>query len=141
MRTTDLTKIAAQAEILRFQRLARRQGLRTAYGVVAGLFALLVLMLLNAIAWQVLDRYFQQIYATIILLGTNFVIMVGFTIPAVRSKPGRDERDALEVRNRAVEELQKSLAITAILPVAVTLLRAARGKRTQGGLLRRIRHG
>ena len=48
-----------------------RQGMRAAYGVIAAVFALGVLVLINVAGWQVLRWYVQSIYATLILLGVS----------------------------------------------------------------------
>ena len=71
MRAAKLVKIAAEAEILRIQHLLKRQGMRVAFGLMAAVFAVGVLVLVNITGWQVLRLYVQPIYATLILLGSQ----------------------------------------------------------------------
>jgi hypothetical protein len=126
MRATNLLKVAAEAEILRIQFMLKRQGIRAAFGLVALIFVLGVLVLANVALWQVLRMYIDPIYATLVLLGINLVIAVIFGILAARSSPSSTERDALQVRQRALREARSSLALGALVPAAGVLLRARR---------------
>ena len=54
MRAVNLAKIAVKAEILRIQHMLKRQGLRAAFGLVAILLALGVLVLAHVAGWQAL---------------------------------------------------------------------------------------
>ena len=126
MRATNLLKVAAEAEILRIQFMLKRQGVRAAFALVALIFVLGVLVLANVAAWQVLRLYIEPIYATLVLLGVNLVIAVIFGILAARSSPSSTERDALQVRQRALREARSSLALGALVPVAGALLRSRR---------------
>src|SRR5947209_20262722 len=87
MRATNLLKVAAEAEILRIQFMLKRQGMRAAFGLVALIFILGVLVLANVAAWQILRMYIEPIYATLVLLGVNLVIAIIFGILAARSSP------------------------------------------------------
>ena len=69
MRSINLLKVAAEAEILRLRILLARQGRRAAFGVVAVIFVLGVLVLAEVAGWQVLRFYVPPIPATLILLG------------------------------------------------------------------------
>jgi hypothetical protein len=126
MRPVNMAKIAAEAEVIRLKAMAQRQGMRAAFGAAAVIFALGVLVLLNILIWQLLHLYIQPIYATLILLGINLAIAAAFGVLAMRSTPSQTEQDALEVRQRAIRELQGSLALSALLPVAATLFRSKR---------------
>jgi hypothetical protein len=121
-----MVKIAVDAEVIRLKAMAKRQGTRVAFGTVAAIFALGVLVLLNILIWQLLCFYMQPIYATLILLAINLVITVIFGVLAMRSTPSQTEQQALEIRQRAVRELQGSLAMTALLPLASTVFRSDR---------------
>ena len=74
MRSINLLKVAAEAELLRLRALLARQGRRAAFGAVAVIFMLGVLVLAEVAGWQVLRLYVASISATLILLGINFVI-------------------------------------------------------------------
>jgi hypothetical protein len=139
MRAVDLVKIAAEAEILRIQRMLKRQGMRAAFGLVAVVFTMGVLVLANVAGWQVLRMYVLAIYATLIMLGINLLIAVIFGLLAARSSPSRAERDALEIRGRALREARSSLALGALVPVAGVLLRSRRGAARKQPFWRRLK--
>jgi hypothetical protein len=138
MRAVRLVKVAAEAEILRIQHMLKRQGMRVAFGLVAVVFGLGVLVLANVAAWQLLRLYVSPISATLILLGVNLVLAAIFGMLAARSSPGRAEREALAIRRRAVNEAQSSLALGALVPIAGTLLRSRRGETRKVPLWRRL---
>jgi hypothetical protein len=133
MRATNLIKVAAQAEILRIQHMLKRQGVRAAFGLAAIVFILGALVLANIAAWQVVRFYIAPIYASLIMLGVNLLIAMIFGLLAARSSPSQQEREAVEVRQRALREARSSLALGAVIPVAGALLRSRR----QGNIRRR----
>jgi hypothetical protein len=126
MRATNLVKVAAQAEILRLQLMLKRQVVRAAFGLAAMVFILGALALANIAGWQVARFYFVPIYATLIMLGVNLLIAMIFGLLAVRLSPSKHEREAFEVRQRALREARSSLALGAVIPVASALLRSRR---------------
>lgn len=126
MRSVELLKIAAEAERLRLSAMMARQGRRAAFGVVSIVFLLGVLALAEVAGWQVLRRYVEGIYATLILLGVNLVVAGLFGLLAARSSPGHAEREALRVRRDALDAVRGSLSISAALPVVGSLLRLRR---------------
>ena len=128
MRSINLLKVAAEAEILRLRFLLARQGRRVAFGVVAIIFVLGVFVLAQVAGWQVLRLYVPPIPATLILLGANFVIAALFAVLAARSSPGHAEREALRVRRQALDAARGTLALTAAIPIASTLLRRRGGR-------------
>jgi hypothetical protein len=128
MRAINLIKLAAESEILRIQHMLKRQGIRAAFGAVAAVFAISVLILIEIIIWQVLKLYLQPLYATLCLLGINLVLAIVFALLAAKSSPGHVEREALVLRQQAVERIQSSLALGALVPVASNLLRSRRSK-------------
>jgi len=139
MRAVNLAKVGAEAEILRLRHLLKRQGMRAAFGLVAVLFALGALVLAHVAGWQVLQLYVPPIYATLILLGVDLVIAAIFGILAARSSPSGAERDALEIRQRALHEARNSLAVGALIPLAGTLLRTRRNDTRKRPFWRRLR--
>jgi len=116
--------------------MVARQGRRLAFGMVAFIFVVGVLILAEVAGWQALRLYVASIDATLILLGVNLVIAVIFGLLAVRSSPGHAEQEALRVRQQALEAARGSLALTTMVPVATTLLRRRRGGRQQPWLPR-----
>ncbi len=103
MRSINLLKVAAEAELLRLRALLARQGRRAAFGAVAAIFMLGVLVLAEITGWQVLRLYVAPIPTTLILLGINFAIAALFGALAARSSPSHTEREALQVRRQALD--------------------------------------
>ena len=126
MRAVRLLQVAAEAEILRLRYMLRRHGMRAAFAALAVVFGLSVLMLVDVAGWQVLRLYVAPIYATLILLGINLLITLVFVALAARSSVSSPEREALMIRQRALQEVRGSLAFTAVIPVTRSLLGARR---------------
>ena len=74
MRSVNLLKFAAEAELLRYRCMAARQGRRAAFGAIALVFVLAVLVLGEVAAWLALCLRFAAIQTTLILLGINLII-------------------------------------------------------------------
>ena len=126
MRSTNLLRIAVEAELLRLRTMMARQGRRAAFGVIGFVFGVAVLVLAEAACWQALRLYVASMMATLILLGVNLVITAVFGLLAARSSPSQTEREALRVRQQALVAARGSLAFTAVIPTATTLLRLGR---------------
>ena len=123
MRSVNLLKIAAEAEIFRYRCMVARQGRRAAFGAVALVFVLAVLVLGEVAAWFALYLRFAAIPTTLILLGINLIIAVTFGLLAMRSSPSRAEREALQVRQQSLDAARGALSFAALVPVGNTLLR------------------
>jgi hypothetical protein len=136
MRSVNLIKVAIEAEILRYKSMAAHHGRRAAFGVVALIFGLGFLISLEIAGWQTIRMYILPIYATLCVMGFNLLVAAGFAIVALRSSPGWAEIDALEVRKKAVQGLQTSLTISALVPAAGYLWRRRGNKRSQAKRLR-----
>src|SRR4051812_30628224 len=102
VRSVNLLKVAAEAEVLRLRTLLARQGRRAAFGVVAVIFMLGVLVLAEIAGWQVLRLYVEPIPTTLILLGINCLIAAIFGALAAWSSPSHAEREASRVRRQAL---------------------------------------
>ena len=118
VRSVNLLKLAAEAELLRYRCMAARQGRRAAFGAVA-----LVFVLGEVAAWLALCLRFAAIETTLILLGINLIIAIPFGLLAVRSSPSRAEREALQVRQQSLDRARGALSFAALVPVGNTLLR------------------
>ena len=129
MRSINLLKIAAEAELLRLRTMMARQVRRGIFGAVAAVFGVAVLALAEVAGWQALRLKFQPIPTTLILLGINLAIAVVFGVLASHSAPSHMEQEAMEVRQRALEAARGSLVFTAALPTTVRLLRGGRTRR------------
>lgn len=128
VRAVELARVAAEAELLRIRTMVKRQGMRAAFGAGAAIFAIGVLTLASIVAWELLRQHFGPLNASLILLGVYLVIAILFGVLAMRSAPTRTEREALDVRRQALTQIQRSVAISALIPIAGTLWRMRRDK-------------
>jgi TRAP-type C4-dicarboxylate transport system permease small subunit len=130
MRTLRLARIAAEAEGLRLRERAQRTAVRVAFGMVAMVFMLGMLVFLHIAAWYWIRQSWQQEYAALTLACADFVLALVLAMLAARSQPSRVELDALAVRQRAMESAVSSIAISSLglqlLRLAMNLLRRRR---------------
>lgn len=105
MRTLRLARIAAQAEGLRLRRMARRRGMQAAMGAVAVVFLICALALVHFTAWLALVHVVAPVWAALIVLGVDLVLTAIFAYLATRSSPDRVEREAIQVRDQAKQQL------------------------------------
>lgn len=115
MRAVELAKVAASAEALRLRRMARRQGLRAAFGAVAAIFAVAVLVALHVVGWHLLAGYVTPVQASLILLVVDVVIMAVFGVLAMRDTPDAIEQEALAIRQQAVIDMKASLTMMGVI--------------------------
>lgn len=126
MRTIDLGRTAAQAELLRIKRLIRRQAMRGVWGAVAAVFAIAVLVMIHVLAYVLLASVVAPVWAAVIVLAFDIVMAGIFGSIAASSKPDRIEAEARVVRDQALLEMRESVAISALLnPVGRVAVRAA----------------
>jgi hypothetical protein len=133
MRTLRLARIAAEAEGLRLRERAQRTAVRAAFGMVAMIFVLGVLVFLHIAAWYWIRQSWQQEYAALILAGADLVLALVLAFMASRSAPSLVEVEALAVRQRAVESAMSSLAMSSLalqlLRLVMDLMRRPRSRR------------
>lgn len=129
MQSINLIRIAAEAESLRLRAMVARQGRRVAFGFIALVFLLGVLILAEILLWQILTWYVASVSATSILLGLNLLIVAACGGMAVWSAPNAIERDALRVRQEALNGARKAATVSAIVPLAGTLFRRRQRRR------------
>ncbi len=115
MRTVDLGRTAAQAELLRFKLFLKRQAMRGVWGAVAAVFAIAVLVMVHVVAFIAPAAVCPPLWASVIVLAFDLIMLLVFGIIAANSRPGRIEGEAREVRDRALLEMRESLAIAALL--------------------------
>ena len=128
MRSANLVRIAAEAELLRIRALLTRQARRAVLGLVAVLFLLGVLVLAEVAGWQALRLYVAPIAATLILLGVDLLIAAAFGVLALRSAPSHAEQETLRIRRQALEAAGAALSITAAVPIVGMALRLGRNR-------------
>jgi len=122
MRTVELAKVAASAEALRLRRVARRQGMRAAYGAGAAVFVIGVLVLLHVVAYNAMVPRLSPLVASLILLALDVILAAVLGYLALSNKPDAVEEEAKMIRQQAVVELQKSMTVMALAGEATSLL-------------------
>ena len=130
MRTVQLARIAAQAEKLLLQRIARRQAVRAGLAVVAGVFAMAALVALHVLIAIAIAKHLGPVTSSAIVLGGDLVIAIILGVLAMRSPPDPVEAEARRVRDRAIAQMKESVALTALLLPLGRML----GKRSLYGL-------
>jgi hypothetical protein len=111
MRTVELAKVAAAAEALRLRRIARRQGIRVAFGAGAGLFGTIALLVLHVVGWHALQPMLTPLQASLVVLAVDVVLAAVFGFMASRDVPDAVEAEAKAIREQAVIELKQSLTV------------------------------
>jgi hypothetical protein len=140
MRSVNLLRIAAEAELLRQQAMLARYLRRAAFGLAALVFAVGVLVTVEVAGWQALRLYLSAMAATLVLLGVNLVFAVVLSVPALRSQPTAQEKEALRIRRQALDGARAALTLTAVLPAVPRLLRLGRSQsQRDSGLLAHFR--
>ena len=124
MRTVSLAKVAAQAELLRVRRRGRRTMHRAAYGAAAGVFAIATLAAAHVAIVLALTPRFQPLYAVLIVGGGDIVIAIVLGLLAARDAPDSIEREAHELRQKALGQLGETLALTTVVTPALRLIGA-----------------
>ena len=114
MRTVDLAKVAASAEALRLRRLARRQGMRAAYGAGAAVFAIGVLVLLHVVAYHAMIPAVSPLVASLILFGFDLLVAAVLGYLALSDKPDTIEDEAKMIRQQAIVEMWRSVTTMAL---------------------------
>ena len=116
MRTLRLAQVAAQAEALIVKRMALRFGRRAAYGAVAAVFGLALLVMVHVTGWLALTGFggVTPFWSSVIVLGVDLLIAGLFALLARGALPDPIEREARELRDRSLLELRN----TALLGLA-----------------------
>lgn len=130
MRSLRLARVAAQAELLRLRRLARRQAVRAVCGAIALVFLLACLTALHVAGYLALLRAgIAPLWAVLIVAGFDLAVGLVLLGLAARDVPDRIEREALQVRQAAQQQLAEAAAMTALVG---PLLRSLGAKKIYG---------
>ena len=129
MRSVELAKVAATAEKLRLQTLAKRQAMRAVFGAVAAVFAIGLLILLHVLGYQLLVRKITPVQSTLVLLAVDLVIVIICGVLAMRNTPSAVETEALDIRKQAVKEMRNALTMLSMVGPASRLMG---GRRSTG---------
>ena len=110
MRTLRLAQVAAQAEALIVKRTALRYGRRAAYGAVAAVFGLALLVMVHVTGWLALTGFggITPFWSSVIVLGVDLLIAGLFALLARGSLPDPIEREARDLRDRSLLELRNT---------------------------------
>jgi Putative Actinobacterial Holin-X, holin superfamily III len=114
LRPLRLARIAAEAEGLRLRYMAQRTATRAILGAIALVFLLGALAFFHAAFWFWLRRHFESPATSLIVAGADLLVALLFGLVASRSSPGRLEREALDVRRRALENATSTLAYSTL---------------------------
>ncbi len=145
IRSAELAKTAAMAEIDLLRAQVSRSARRIIYAGVAAFFGVFAVAFLHVAAFEWLrqSRALGPIWAALIVMAADAVFVIVGGLLAAGAAPGVAEREALERRRHSLEQLQKSLTVRAILEAALAiLLERARSLAASGSTkLRRLVRG
>jgi hypothetical protein len=124
MRTLTLTKLAAQAEVLVLRRQATAVARRAAYGAVAAVFGLGVLVLLHIVGYLALLQFalLSPLFAALILLGVDVLFGLLFALMASGTMSDPVLAEARLVRDQSLEQVRESLTLAALIRPAGRVL-------------------
>lgn len=124
MRTLRLARIAAEAEGLRLRRQMRRSALRLVTGLIALIFVGWAVAFAHIAVWFWLRGAagWAQPGTAMALAGGDLAIAAFLVVLMARSSPGRIEMEALQVRQRALENATSSFALASVLVPTVRLV-------------------
>lgn len=131
MRAVELAKVAASAEKLRLERVARRRLLQVVFWAVAGVFAVAAFVTLHVVAYNLLVPSLTPVQASLVLLAVDLVLAGVFALLARRDRPDVLEQEAKQIRQQALSEMRAALTLTALVGSAAALVfgRARRADR------------
>jgi hypothetical protein len=133
MRSVELARAAAQAEALYLRRLARRQAMRGAFGAVAAMFGIAIVVMLHVLLYVILRGYMRPAVAALIVLAVDLVLAIIFAVLARRDTPGHIEEEAKLLRDEALTGLRSSLTLASLTASAAGLVFRRRVNRTARG--------
>jgi hypothetical protein len=131
MRPIRLARIAAEAEGVRLRGLASRLAFRLVFLVVGLLFVIGAVVFVHIAAWYWirLDGGLSYYATAGILGGIDLLIAVILIALASRSGPSRVEREALAVRNRALEGVTSVFSVSQLALPALRIVAGMRRRR------------
>ena len=114
MRTVQLAKIAAEAELVRLRRVAKRTGSRAGYAVVAAVFGLAALAMVLAAVTVLIAGSLGLAPALWIMAVACLAIAGILAWLAARSTPDVLEVEARMVRDSAIRGMRQTTSGTAV---------------------------
>jgi hypothetical protein len=134
VKTFDLGRAAAAAEVLLLKRMVARQVTRAVLGAVAALFMVGVLILLHIVIYQALVPYLPPLGRSAILLGIDLLIAVVCGAMAMSNTPDAIEVEAKLLRDQSLMAMKESVAMTAVLGPMGSLAARILGRKRATGL-------
>lgn len=125
-------RVAAEAEGLRLRSQAQRTAVRVAMGLIALVFVTAALVFLHLALWYVLrlELAWNQYSAAAVVAAADIILAGLLGMMAARSSPSQVEREALEVRQRAMTSFGSTLAVsTMVIPVVRVMMDKVRRRR------------
>jgi hypothetical protein len=122
MRALRLARVAAEAEVLRLRRRARRTALRAAFAIIASVFAFAALCFAHVAVFMAIRHSLGSTSSALIVLGADLGIALACVLVASISSPDRIELEALQVRERALQQVEEMLATAAVMAPLARLL-------------------
>ena len=122
MRTFRLARVAAEAEVLRTRRRVRRVGIRAGFATVGAVFAFAALCFAHVAVFMAIRRSLGPVSAALIVFGGDLLIGLVCVLIASTSSPDRIEVEALQVRQRALQQLEEVAATAALMAPLARLL-------------------
>ncbi len=122
MRLVRLGRIIVSAEALRIRHRARRTSIRIVLFCFAGVLALGALAFGHIALWFWLRESLSRQGVALIFTGADLVVAIILVVVAANYGPGRIERQALAIRERAWEGAAASMAMSAVVMRLVQLL-------------------
>jgi phage shock protein PspC (stress-responsive transcriptional regulator) len=132
MRPIGLVRVAAEAEGLRLRHHLSRTVVRLVVGLIGLGFLTAAVTFAHLALWFWLrtDRGWVEYSAAGALAGGDLVLALILILVAARSSPGRIEREALEIRQRALSTAASTLATaTVVVPLVRMVLGMMRRQR------------
>jgi hypothetical protein len=134
VKTLDLGRAAAAAEVLLLKRMVGRQVTRAVFGAVAAVFAVGVLILLHVVIYQALAPYLPPLARSAILLGIDLVIAIVCGVMAMSNTPDNIEIEAKLLRDQSLMAMKDSVMMTSLLGPVGTLAGRIIGRKRATGL-------
>jgi hypothetical protein len=133
VKTVDLGRAAANAEVLRLKRMMGRQVTRVVFGVVAVVFLIGALILLHVVGYLALRPYLTPLVASAVVLAVDLVIAIICGVLAMRNSPDAIEVEAKLLRDQSIMAMKDSLKFAALVgPVGAAATRLLGRKRGAG---------
>jgi hypothetical protein len=115
MRLLELLRVAGSAEALRLRLMMRRQLGRVIQAMVALVFVVSTLALLELAAVVALEPVAGLLFALLLVAAANLLVGALLLWLASRDRPGRPEQQALDLRREALASMRLAGAIMAML--------------------------